>query len=241
MKYLFLALITFSSLASNFIPVATIQNNSKAGYSLLADCQRASAIDEVCQDVGDQPLESYEVYAYDVDDETKPIYLAKQQLESCTNIADCNFKFLTFACLDESHFSVKNFDTLELYCTKRIGFEKKSMKSIRQSQSLLNDYNTQISIKMASDLQESRLQEKLKLIDAGKRVIALLNLRNESKNLTTAQVAQLITTFSSIKSVLETGSLLTAKGLISQVVPDGIIITASDKDALITELDKFIK
>lgn len=241
MKYLFLALITFSTLASNFIPVSTIQNNTKAGYSLLADCQRASAPDEICQDIGDQPLETYEVYTYEVDDESKPIYLAKQQIELCTNIADCNFKFLTFACLDESHFAVKNFDTLEIYCTKRIGFEKKSMKSIRQSQSLLNAYNTQKTIKLANELQEQRLQEKLKLIDAGKRVIALLNLRNESKNLTTAQVAQLITTFASIKSVLETGSLLTAKGLISQVIPDGIIITDADKSALIAELDKFIK
>lgn len=238
MKYLFLALITFSTLASNFIPVSTIQSNSKAGYSLLADCQRASAIDEVCQDVGDQPLESYEVYTYEVDDESRPIF-SKTSEQSCLSLEDCSVKFIALVCTLPK-FSVKNLDLMQVYCAERIGFFKKQLKSIRQSATLLSNFNTSKVLADSAALQESKLQEKIKLLDAGKRVIALLNLRNESKNLTTAQVGQLISTFSNIKSALETGSLVTAKYLISQVTPDGVVITSADKAALIAELDKFI-
>lgn len=93
----------------------------------------------------------------------------------------------------------------------------------------------------AEEIQEQKLQEKIKLIDAGKRVIALFNLRNETKSLTGEQIAQLVTTFASIKGLLETGSLKTAKYLIGQVVADGVIVTDGDKTALIAELDKWIK
>lgn len=239
MKKLIIALLfSLTAQASNFIPVSSVLNNTQAGYSLLADCQKASAPDEVCADIADQPLKSYEIYNYQADDETKSIY-SKSSIEVCVDLDDCQLKIQAKICLnDESPIYTAE---LELYCTKLTGYQQKTLKSIRQSSVLLADYLAQKALKDAEEIQEQKLQEKIKLIDAGKRVVALLNLRNEPKNLTGEQIGQMVTTFASIKGLLETGSLKTAKFLIGQVVADGTIVTDADKTALIAELDKWIK
>lgn len=239
MKFLIIALLfSLTANASNFIPVSSVLNNTQAGYSLLADCQKASALDEVCVDISSNPIKTYEIYTYLADDETKPIY-SKSSIELCADLDDCRLKIQTKTCLnDESPvFTLE----LELYCTKLTGYQQKTLKSIRQSSALLTEHLTQKALKDAEVIQEQKLQEKIKLIDAGKRVVALLNLRNEPKNLTGEQIGQMVTTFASIKGLLETGSLKTAKYLIGQVVADGVIVTESDKTALIAELDKWIK
>lgn len=238
MKYLFLIFFSITAQASNFIPVSSVVNNTNAGYSLLSDCQKASAPHEVCADIGDQPVSTYEVYTYQVDDESKPNF-SKNNIEICTDIEDCKLKVQSKICLN-SEYAIYT-PALELYCTKIISYEQKTMKSIRQSSVLLSSYIAQKALKEADELQEQKLQEKIKLIDAGKRVIALLNLRNESKALTGEQIAQMVSTFAQIKGLLETGSLKTAKYAISQVVADGVVVTNEDKTALIAELDKWIK
>jgi len=238
MKYLFLILFSITAQASNFIPVSSIINSNGAGYSLLSDCQKASGENEVCVDIADQPISTYEVYTYQVDDETKPNF-SKNNIEICLSIEDCQEKIKTKSCLN-SEYPIFTPE-LELYCTKIISYEQKTMKSIRQSATLLSAYIAQKALKEADELQEQKLQEKIKLIDAGKRVIALLNLRNESKALTGEQIAQMVSTFAQIKGLLETGSLKTAKYAISQVVADGVVVTNEDKTALIAELDKWIK
>jgi hypothetical protein len=239
MKKLIIALLfSLTAHASNFIPVSSVLNNTQAGYSLLADCKKASAPDEVCANVEDQPISTYEVYNYQADDETKPIY-SKSNIVPCTDEADCKIKLISFECIAPS-FQVMNLELLELYCASLTGYQQKTLKSIRQSSALLIAYLAQKALKDAEELQEQKLQEKIKLIDAGKRVVALLNLRNEPKNLTGEQIGQMVTTFASIKGLLETGSLKTAKYLISQVVADGVIVTDGDKTALIAELNKWI-
>jgi hypothetical protein len=237
MKYLFLIFFSLTSQASNFIPVSSVLNSTNAGYSLLVDCQKASAQDEVCVDVGDQPISTYEIYTYQVDDESKPNY-SKNNIELCIDIEDCKLKMQSKTCLN-SEYAIFTPE-LELYCTKIISYDQKTMKSIRQSATLLSAHIAQKELKESDELQEQKLQEKIKLIDAGKRVIALLNLRNESKALTGEQIAQMVNTFVQIKGLLETGSLKTAKYAISQVVADGVVVTNEDKIALIAELDKWI-
>lgn len=238
MKKLIIALLfSLTAQASNFIPVSSIVNNTQAGYSLLADCQKASALDEVCVDISNNPIKTYETYTYLADDETKPNY-SKSSIEICNDIEDCKLKIQSKVCTAPEYpvFTAE----LELYCTKIISYDQKTMKSIRQSQTLLDSYNAAKVISDADALQESKIQEKIKLIDAGKRVIALFNLRNETKNLTGEQIGQLVTTFNSIKGLLETGSLKTARYAISQVAADGVVITEGDKTALVAELNKWI-
>lgn len=238
MKYLFLILFSITAQASNFIPVSSIINSNGAGYSLLSDCQKASGENEVCVDIADQPISTYEVYTYQADDLSKPIF-SKNNLEVCLSVEDCQEKIKTKICTNDEYAIWT--PELDLYCTKVISYQQKTLTSIRQSQSLLDSYNAQKAIKDAEALQEQKLQEKIKLIDAGKRVIALLNLRNESKALTGEQIAQMVSTFAQIKGLLETGSLKTAKYAISQVVADGVVVTDEDKSVLVAELDKWIK
>ena len=78
-------------------------------------------------------------------------------------------------------------------------------------------------------------------MESGKRVIAFINVRNDSKSLTVDQVALLISTYSDIKNALETGSLTTAKALVSLKNPDGVVMTSDDKAAIISEIERLDK
>jgi wobble nucleotide-excising tRNase len=66
----------------------------------------------------------------------------------------------------------------------------------------------------------------------GKDTMAYLLVRNAQKQLSTAQVKQLVEAYATIKSLLESGSLTTAKEEISAAVADGVIVTEADKTAL---------
>jgi hypothetical protein len=106
------------------------------------------------------------------------------------------------------------------------------------SQAKLDAYNAQELEKSQAVALDASIQVFLKRIDCGRRVIALMAVRNVPKNLNTIQVAQMANTYASIKGLLETASLNTAKAAIQAVVPDGVLVTADDQTALVAEVDK---
>lgn len=163
--------------------------------------------------------------------EIKPDTWLKEQTDSCADAVECQSKFESLVC-DSSGFNpIKNLDLMEVYCTK---FEAKHIIS---NASLKAAYE-------ASQAQEKALEDgvksALKRIEHGKRVIALLLVRNSSKNLSKGQVKQMVSTYAEIKGLLETGSLETAKDEINLITPDGTIVTEGDKSALVSEIDKFL-
>lgn len=52
MKYLFLAFITLTAMASNWVPESKIQSHSSQAYQLESECLKSG---ELCFDVGDEP------------------------------------------------------------------------------------------------------------------------------------------------------------------------------------------
>ena len=85
---------------------------------------------------------------------------------------------------------------------------------------------------------ESGIAKAQNLRACGERVMALMLVRNQPKNLTTAQVKQVVSTYSSIKSLLGSGSLVSAREEILAVTADGVLVTDTDKTALASEVDK---
>lgn len=121
-----------------------------------------------------------------------------------------------------------------------VAYEKKPEATIALDSQKLQSYEAQEVIKAATRQKEAGLQIALKKIDCGKRVIALMVIRNVPKNLTPQQVAQMNTIYAPIKGLLETASLVTAKGYIESTVADGMLITEADKTDLAAETQKCI-
>lgn len=236
MKSLILITILFSNLAfaENWLNHSKILSASKEAYSLKADCEKNSQ--EKCFDLGEYPSSIYSEIDIEVDDETKPNY-SKSEIESCVSIEDCDLKHASKVCSDSLEYSIKNYDLLQVYCSKFLSYDKKLIKSIALDAVKLSAYQVEQTTKATLQAKEAAISYAQKLMACGNKVVAYMLVRNQPKALTTTQVDQLVQTYAPIKSLLETGSLNTAKEKIAAVVADGVVVTESDKAALISEID----
>ena len=221
--------------AENWLNHSKILNASKEAYSLKSDCERISG--EKCFDLGNNPSSVFSEIDVEVDDTLKPNY-SKSETESCLSFDDCDSKFAVKSCLDNQESPIKNYDLLQVYCSKFTGYDKKLEKSIGLDSVKVSALNAQKAIDAQAATKEAGIQFALKRIECGKRVIGLLVLRNSTKTLTTANVAQINTVYAPIKGLIDTGSLITAKEQMNLIVPDGTLITQEDKDELVQEITK---
>ena len=236
MKYLIFSFLFFSNLAfaENWLNKTKILSASKEAYSLQSDCERNSG--EKCFDLGVYPSSIYSEVDIEVDDETKPNY-SKSEIEACASLLDCDSKHALKTCLDPLESSIKNYDLLQVYCSKFLSYDKKLIKSIALDATKLSTYQSELAIKATLQAKEAAISYAQKLMACGNKVVAYMLVRNQPKALTTSQVDTLVQTYAPIKSLLETGSLTTAKEKIAAVVADGVVVTESDKTALIAEID----
>ena len=175
-----------------------------------------------------------------VDDNSKPIYESKSQVQPCSGEADCIDKISSLACDKSSgYIALRSQDNTEAYCTKLLGFEKieSDEEIVGVDESLKAQFDSSETLRKQ---QDQAISSALLRIAHGKRVLALFLVRASLKNLTTEQVKQLNLTYSNVKDLLETGSLEAAKSEIESITPDGSMVTQSDKDALILEIESFL-
>ena len=83
------------------------------------------------------------------------------------------------------------------------------------------------------------LRQAKKDITFGKNLIALFRVRSSMKNLTTEQSLAVITRLSSIKPLLESGSIAAAKNLILGLDEDELT-TAEDKSYIIAKINAYL-
>jgi len=237
MKYLILTLLLFTNLvhAENWLNQSKIKSGSQEAYSLKADCERISG--ERCFDLGDLPSSVFSEVDEEVEDGSKPIY-SKSEMIACVSEANCDLIFLTKVCTDSTEQLIKNYDLLEVYCSKWVGYEKKLQKTIAQDAQKVSAWESQKAVEATERARELAIQTALKRIECGKRVIGLLVVRNSGKSLTTAQVGQINSVYAPIKGLIDTGSLVTAKEQMQLITPDGSLITNEDKTDLISEINK---
>ena len=84
---------------------------------------------------------------------------------------------------------------------------------------------------------EEGIALRVKRMDFGKRLIAIMSIRNDTKSWDASDVAQFASDYSSINTALLNGSIGTAKALIDAIAPDGTITTQADKDAMLAEIN----
>jgi len=101
------------------------------------------------------------------------------------------------------------------------------------------DYTIELTNAAAEKQAELELRTALASQNCGRIVQARMLIRNSKKtDLTRGDKIQIISDYSSIVSLLSTGSLPTARDEILAAVPDGKRVTQDDVTALVAELDK---
>lgn len=217
MKFLILFLISF-----NLFAVEQYADCSK--NSVLVNGPMAKqACGESCLPILEKPFDCS--YAKIVE-----AYNTKVNAQSCESEEDCQAKFVSLAC-EGLEMPIKNLDLMEVYCTEYIVKHYAIDNALKSSIELAN---------AAKAAQENALKSGMEAMDKGKEIIALMAVRNVQKGLTSAQVTLFLETFKDVKSMLETGSLATAKEAINLISPDGSIVTSEDKAAIISAIDTFL-
>lgn len=84
---------------------------------------------------------------------------------------------------------------------------------------------------------EADIAMRIKRIQFGHRLVAIMSIRNDAKNLTGAQIVQLVADFSSINTAWLNGSIATSRALVDAITPDETLITTADKTAILAEID----
>lgn len=220
--------------AENWLNHSKILSASKEAHSLKSECERISQ--EKCYDLGDYPSSIYSEIDVEEDDYSKPNY-SKSEIQACADAAACDLIHASKTCADPQESSIKNYDLLQVYCSKFLSYDKKLVKSIALDSVKLAAYQADLSAKAILKQKEDAIAYAQKVMACGQRVIAYMLVRNQPKVLTTSQVDQMVQTYAPIKSLLETGSLNTAKEKIALVAADGVVVTEADKAALISEID----
>lgn len=90
--------------------------------------------------------------------------------------------------------------------------------------------------KVAAIEAEGEIALRIRRIEFGKRLIAIMSIRNDTKGFSVEEIVEFRNTFADIDSALLNGSIGTAKALINAIEPDGTITTEGDKAAMLDEI-----
>lgn len=217
MKYLTLITLSFSAFA-NYIPKI-----------MVGDCSQATVYTKASSCPGDciKIPSPYFCQYHELVAETQ----MKEDVETCVDEADCEAKHAAKECSTEQATPIMNLDLMESYCTwtrpeqVMVNADKKST------------YDTE---KTAADAKTAALAQVRAARKAGESVIDEILYRNAQKDLTAEQRKTILTTYETIKSLLEVGNLAQAKAEVQAATPDGVLMTAADKTAIISKIDEYL-
>lgn len=116
-----------------------------------------------------------------------------------------------------------------------IGEDEPSDYDLVDGAAVLND--SKKTGRLAASAAEVALQARVSKFTKAQRVIALIGLRNEAKNLTSDQVVSVLTTYQSILLMLLSLSIPTARAMVVAAAVDGTIMTEADRTAILAEID----
>lgn len=220
MKLFFIFLLISIPCFAGYVAGSKANNCSRTDYTLMSACQDAEG--EACYKV---PGDSGECGIFKLQDLYGNV---KYDEQSCEDQEGCQTLLAGKVCgVDRVAFINESYT--EVYCVEVIGKELVVDEAVKTQKYAAN---------AASAAFEAGIAMAQKLRACGERVMALMLVRNQPKGLSTAQVKALVNAYAPIKSLLESGSLLSAKEEILAVEADGVLVTAGDKTALSAEIDK---
>lgn len=234
---LFILLMATSSFAQSlYVPESKVGKGTDGLTIHKSKAKCETQYSETCFDIKSTKNASYsEIIDEMVDDYSKPVN-SKNEIEACSDQTDCETKNASKVCADSEESVFMAADYSEIYCSKLLRFEQKlsGRKIVSANETSKASYD---AAKIAEATKEAAIAMAARAIACGKRVISMLVVQNASKSLDTTQIKAMNVTYASIKDLLETGSLTSAREeILAQPVAEPLV-TQTDKDVLVAELD----
>lgn len=101
------------------------------------------------------------------------------------------------------------------------------------------DTEAKAAVQAISD-KEAAIAAAMSAIAFGSRIIAYFGVLTDAKDLSVEQIATLNETFGPIMTLLNSGSIGTAKAAIEAITPDGVLITENDITLILGEINNFL-
>lgn len=222
--------------AENWFPVG--KQNAKTIWVKKDRCEQVEG--QACYDITGKDLRFHEPITQMVDDQSKPIMKPPYNATNCDSDADCELKRNALECSMGDYPTQEKNEILPgwtLACTGITGYQQKEETVLVENA----DLKAQVQFQdQAKNTLESQIQARTKRIGFGTRIVALMGVRNDAKNLTAEQSAGFLSTYGPIMQMLQAGALDTAKAQIEAITPDGTITTQADKDAILSEINAFL-
>lgn len=104
----------------------------------------------------------------------------------------------------------------------------------------LSEYQAKLASDQAISMKQNLLNSALKDMDFGRKIIAMVRLSSVAKGLTDEQTDLIESNMAPIIKKLELGKIPQAKVLIEAINPDGVLITSTDKSAVLAEISAYL-
>lgn len=251
MKFL-ITLILFASFQvyANWYPVG--KSGAATVYTKKDKCEQVEG--QLCLDITGKDPRYHNIIQVEVDDLNRPKFSDKYNVVSCGTAENCIEKMsehldkqleqnLEDRYCDKDIRDVLTYSKNKLmpgysyYCYQHIGYEKKIENQLQEDSAKKSEVEAEM---LAAKAKSDGMALVKKKMAQGKELIAFINMLQAPKNLTPAQIKTMLQTYSDIKAMLETGALQSAREEIVGVDPDAVIVTSSDKTAILAELDKYL-
>lgn len=243
MKRITILILFFAnySYAQNYMSVGTDIKKMWRKKSSCVNSEKEKVGFVGCFDVTQRDPRFHESQTSMVDDTSKPIYKPKYNLESCDSDSDCQTKQgAKVDCLSGDITGYEKNTLMpgySLFCYGISGYEQMSQTILVENAALKASVQAADAQK-ASDA--SALQAIAKDAMFGNRMIAFVGARIRAKSLNLADTKTVLSTYSSVIDLLRAGSIPHAKSEITSMTPDGTLVSQSDKDALLAEIDAYL-
>lgn len=234
-----LVFILFSTLtmAKSYLPLSKYDGKLHTGIKVFLNQSKCEKhYSETCVPMPPRYNPSYhKVDDEMIDDHSKPNWGTRSMVEACVGEDDCRDKATAKSCTGDRK-PYYNAEYSEVWCNEILSYAKKASgrKIVVEDEAKKTSYQTQEATKKADQAAMAIASQAL---ECGKKVISRMLLQNKPKNLSKAQVRNLVKTYKDIKNLLDTGSLESAREDILAVAINEPIVTQADKDALVAELD----
>lgn len=234
MKFLFVFSILFSDLAlANWAPCPEIDAKSIATVWLKkTSCESSGG---VCMDITGQDVRR--VMCGEVDDLDRVKYV-KEDAEPCADQPSCQSALEALDCSGHGAgaYGVIGEGYVEVYCAVPDGYHKKP--GLVPDPAGIAAADAEDAAKALKATEDASIAAVKKQMDCGKSVVAAFMLLNQSKGLTKAQKKTIRQTFKDAREFLLDGDIESAKSEVEEATPDGTLVTASDKTAMLSKIDE---
>lgn len=233
MKYLILLFLMSFSAFGNYSKISEVETGSISKvFTKMKGCGVS------CIKLPFGYNKSYHVVVAEmINDFTKPIN-SKNDIETCIDQTDCEVKNAVKSCADEFEIVFMAADFSDIYCSKLTGYEQKlsGSKIVVEDVAKKAAYDSSQS---AKKLETLAISGQLNHMAFGKKIYVSVLLLNKAKGLSKAQKRQLRKDLKEIRDDLFDGSICSAREDIAVLIPDGVLIKASDISLILSKIDAF--